>query len=393
MAKRILNHFLLILLVIGSSGYAEGQTSMPNPYQKAVDEAEAKAKIAKAQKEEMDAKYPAPDASSLKGTSKVEGAPIESKIQAYRSLGITLDKGAADMYRLGVRKLYVYRDDDYAKVIAYRKIMQQLSLLTDEYRQCFNERTETDGVAPGLLAGIVLKWLPLLKTDVTISSSDVDVDQDAFYSELATALRRHSIQFGNPYVSSIEFVEFKSLQQSEVIKKLRSVEYYRTNTATCTGDGYTRPNLKPKLDALVVKLEEDMGLLPREGKPEKKVSKKTTTDRPPVVTIEETTETTVAQTPSSATMGLWDYVKVEKLISGMENDNAYWIKLKPVKAGGNVQVKSSPLVDIFRGGASVKFSGGAIVSFTILDNKGMVWGSGVLSGYEPYQSSGAIFRQ
>jgi hypothetical protein len=382
------------MVCIGIVGFALlvnawGQ-STGNPYQSEVDEAEAKAKIAKAKKEELEAKFPAPDASLLKGTAKVEGSAIETKIQAYKAMKTGVENVADEIAKLGIRKLYKFNEDEFGKIIAYKKIIQQFDLINGEYKNCFEDNEVRDGVAPGLLAGIILKWLPLLKTDVALASADIDIDQDALLAQFAASLRDHGVSLSNPYVSSLDFATINSLNDSTLIDKLRSAEEYRSLPGACSNSGYE--GFKPRIDTLFKKLEEDLGLVTKATKPETKVTTKTTTDRPPTVTVVEKIENTPAQlsVTTSNNLSLWDLVKIENLIGGMANDRALWIRIKSVKAGGNVRTKTNPLIDIFRGGSEIKFSGGTILSFVVLNNDGGIVTSNVVSTYRKYQGSKSI---
>jgi hypothetical protein len=88
------------------------------------------------------------------------------------------------------------------------------------------------------------------------------------------------------------------------------------------------------------------------------------------------------------------YLQAEQLYTLMgPQDGAhvgYWLDIQVIKAGGNIRVKSSPLIDIFRGGNSVKFSGGVIVVYNLYDRTGRSLLSDTVPVYVSYKSSGKI---
>ncbi|MBD0369481.1 MAG: hypothetical protein ICV60_01400 [Pyrinomonadaceae bacterium] len=80
------------------------------------------------------------------------------------------------------------------------------------------------------------------------------------------------------------------------------------------------------------------------------------------------------------------YIQTEGLKDAMSSDDSYWLTLEVVKAGGNRKVQSNLIWDVFRGGAKITHSGGAVVHFNVYDKKGRSVFSGIRSSYLPYRS-------
>ncbi|HEY0171085.1 MAG TPA: hypothetical protein VGB98_08675, partial [Pyrinomonadaceae bacterium] len=87
---------------------------------------------------------------------------------------------------------------------------------------------------------------------------------------------------------------------------------------------------------------------------------------------------------------LTGYLLTESLQGVMETDGSYWLVLDVVKAGGNRKVKTNLIWDVFRGGAKVTHSGGAVVHFNVYNRAGASVLSGVHGQYLKYRSADKI---
>lgn len=382
MSEKILNLCWIILLLNGLCLFNFGQET--NPLEDEVKEAEARAKIAKAQREELESRFPVPDANALKATNSVEGTPIESTIQAYNSFRKTSLQIAEDARAKNVQNLYLYREADYKKIIDYKNLIQQIDVINAEYGRCFEGAAGGLAIPPGVLASVFLKWLPLLKTDTTIKAKEVTIEDEAVWAILGNSLATKAITLHSPFISPYEFIDLGGLPAPVLVGKLERAEAFR-QIANCTNVAYL---FKPQINAAFDKLKADLGLTIAAPAPVKKVTTTTTTDTPPTKRVEETVENTPAVTLSE--IKFWDYARTEKIITAMQNNRTYWLVIKNVKAGGNMRIKSNPLIDIFRGGSSIKFSGGSVAYYYILDNSGKIVISNVGNGYAPYTRSSKI---
>jgi hypothetical protein len=381
--------FLGFLLVFGGSRiFASAQASPSDTLEELLIQqklAEAKKSIAEAQKAEFDAKYPKPDVDALKSNSSVEGSPIEAAVQAYRAVQQAADQVAIRSQNKGIKGLYVFRESDFAKIVSYRNLDQRLDVIVTEYGKCSPGAVGMKAVPIGIVAGVLLKWLPLLKTETTIKGLEFNVDDEAVLASLANKLALKGIQLNSPFSSHFDFVNL-GRAPSSLEGKLNFVIAERAKVCS---NPYP---LKAQLDAAVDKLLSEVGLSIAVATNEKQLKSTVATATPPTTTTIESTEKFAATAPPQSLVTLWDYLKTEQIISYMNQNAYYWIKIKAVKTGGNIKVKKNPLIDVFRGGSSVKFSGGSVVYYYVLDNDGQIIDSDVIRGYSPYQKATSIMK-
>lgn len=368
----------LTILLISAHSWVFSQTTQAD-----VDEAENRAAIAKAKKEELEAKFPKPDIDALKANNAVEGNLIESRIQAYKAMDKISEKIAGDLVGKGISGLYIFKDSEYERIAAYNKLNQQLNLINGEYGKCY--AGPAAGAIPlGVLASVFLNWLPLLKTDTTIKGEEFDIEDDAVWASLAPRLSSNGIILGNPYISNLDFTRLNGLS-SGLLGKLEAAEYSSTLGA-CTSN-YSSKGL---IDKTYKNLKESLGLVNSPPTPETNTTTTISRGAPPATTVTETVQKAPAKDASDKSMAFWEILRTEAVVTDMQNRNIYWIKIKNAKSGGNMRIKTSPLIDIFRGGSSVKFSGGSVAYYYILDNFGTIKQSGVINSYIPYTKSSKI---
>lgn len=347
--------------------------------------AENQKAIAEAQKAELAAKFPAPDVDALKTTTTAEGNLIEARIQAYKAMNVITEQIAANAQTMGITQLYILRDDDYAKIVAYKKLIQRLDIINAEYDKCYPGRPALAPVL-GMLAPTILKWASLLKTDVKIKGAEFDIEDEAVWASLGNNLSARGIGLSNPFVSSFSFVDVGGVATTRFFNKLSSAED-GLNGGPCSG-AYA---FKAAIDASFTALKKEIGL-EKDPPTLEKSEKQTVEVTGPPKTVTETTTKTPASSSGQVAINFWDYIITEKVSDNMVINNIYWIKIKNSKAGGNMRIKSNPLIDLFRGGNSVAFSGGAIAYYYILDNAGRIKESGVLTSYVPYRKSSNVTK-
>lgn len=64
------------------------------------------------------------------------------------------------------------------------------------------------------------------------------------------------------------------------------------------------------------------------------------------------------------------FIQSENLQRLMKDDQSYWLKLKVIKAGGNVRIKRNLIVDVFTFGNRISYNGATTVEYHLYDNKG-----------------------
>ncbi|MGB7202987.1 MAG: hypothetical protein WBD16_12105 [Pyrinomonadaceae bacterium] len=371
----------LLLTFVATPLCVLGQSSLDDEIErlkKAKELAELKQQIAEAKKAAFEAKFPTPDADALRASTETDGNRIETRILAYQAMDAISGKIADDM-PAGITRLYLHRDEDYAKIAAYKKLIQRVKIINAEYMRCSPGGA---GIA-GVPIGTLLNWLPLFKTDTVIKSAEFDVEDEAVVSSLANSLRKKGVSLSMPFGSAADFAVIGGVGPSTLRTELESAERNKASSQFCQNPYPLRLQLDAAFDAL----KDEIGLgSASPSSPEMTEKKTATAGVPPNTTV---TETTVKNPASSTPVKLtfWDYMRIEELVSYMNTNQIYWIKIKNVKSGGNMRIKSSPLIDIFRGGNSVKFSGGSVAYYIVFDNDGTTRFSGVVNSYVPYKKS------
>jgi hypothetical protein len=380
--------FLLLILVVSiqsnSFNIFAQETTDPEleELKKKKEIAEAKKAIAEARKAEIEAKFPIPDPDTLKGSTDVKGDLIESRIQAYKANEIISDEIAKNTQNKGITRLFVFNETDYEKILAYKRLIQQLDVINEEYRKC----SPTGGAAgPAVIPNLLLNALPLLKTDTSIVGSSFDIDDEAFWASLANKFSSRGIYLSNPFISNFDSSTIV-FGNSPLFFKLEQA--YQSASKPDCANNY---KFKNSIDSVFRKIREELNLATKDSTPE--ITKKTTTTiiTPPNKTeVEEIANKTASSSPSPSSNNWFNYLITEQIMKTMQTYGIYWIKVKNIKAGGNLRIKSNPLIDIFRGGSSIKFSGGSIATYYIFNNNGDIIASGVINAYTPYKKSSQI---
>lgn len=387
---------LWALLIVNVSVFGFGQTTA---LQDEVADAEARAAIAKAKKEELDSKFPKPDASTLVGGTKVSGEMIESKILGY----CAMKKSAFEITKAITSKVaagstfVVYNQADVKMLARYQLMMQRLALLKTGYiNYCTSFGCGGGGVrlfGVGLVANKVLDFLSLLKTDIEITGAEFDIGEKELVAALFNNMQGHSLYY--PQRIPIDAINLapvgggiNSALLNEIINLGQEYDKARNGPANATRDN---------LDVLYESTMTELGL-----------GKKDVAAVAPVVapacpgacastTVQTTNNINVSVGDKEKDEGggggndktLFSYLQSEGLYIEMSRANAYWLDLQVVKAGGNMRVKSNFITN-FMVGSRVTFSGGAIVYFNVFDKQGLSKVSGVIPFYQKYQKSSQI---
>lgn len=92
----------------------------------------------------------------------------------------------------------------------------------------------------------------------------------------------------------------------------------------------------------------------------------------------------------TGTSPLMYYVRAENLdnVLSMPNTNAYWLKIRAVKGGGNNRVRKNLIRFIF--GPDISHSGGSIVEYSLGNKKGEILLSNTDGQYEKYRKASNI---
>jgi len=81
------------------------------------------------------------------------------------------------------------------------------------------------------------------------------------------------------------------------------------------------------------------------------------------------------------------FMRAEMIQKFMRENDAYWLKLRVVAAGGSARVRSSLFADLFKGGGRVWYSGASIVEYHLYDRLGRSLLSDTTNSYEEYREA------
>lgn len=81
------------------------------------------------------------------------------------------------------------------------------------------------------------------------------------------------------------------------------------------------------------------------------------------------------------------FIRAEMIQKFMQENDAYWLKLRVVAAGGSTRVRSNLFADLFKGGGRVWYSGASIVEYHLYDRLGRSLLSDTTNSYEEYRKA------
>lgn len=89
---------------------------------------------------------------------------------------------------------------------------------------------------------------------------------------------------------------------------------------------------------------------------------------------------------------LASFIRAEMIQKFLQENDAYWLKLRVVASGGSTRVRSSLFADLFKGGGRVWYSGASIVEYHLYDRSGRSLLSDTTNSYEEYKEAKEIKR-
>jgi len=417
MFRRILSLIWTIVLITQVCSLASAQTTT-NPLQDEVDEAEARAKIAKAKKDEIDARFPKPDRGSLVGGTTINGDIIEAKMLGYcamKTAAITIkDKIVASTSPItNGSRFIVYNEADVKSLSRYQLMRQRLFYLKSGYDNLCQPPAggganpcamaggfKIQGLGVGLVANKALEFLSLLKTDIDITGTEIDIGEKEIVAEVFSNLPTYELYYPQRVPLNIttlatfnamgDITSFNSPLFAQIIKLGEAYDFARNTPAA-------NIPTRNRLDKLYNATMEELGLGDEPqtaggggggggGACPGGCSQTTNVN---VNVGDKEKEESGGGGGSDKTF--FSYLKAEKLYDIMTKTpgKSYWLDLQVVKAGGNIRVKSNFITN-FMIGSRVSFSGGAIVYFNVFDSNGVSKLSGVFPAYEKYRGSNKI---
>lgn len=99
-----------------------------------------------------------------------------------------------------------------------------------------------------------------------------------------------------------------------------------------------------------------------------------------------------SETPTAPKKLIGDYLKGEILSKKISGSNAVWLETNITSNGANQRKRSSPIVDVFRQGPELTYSGGAVVSYQLRKLDSSILTAGTVWAYSPYTKSKNITK-
>lgn len=402
-----------IVLIIQMGSFARAQTS-PNTLQDEVDEAEARAKIAKARKEELDSRFPKPDRGSLVGGTSVNGDIIEAKMLGYCAMK-TAAKTIAAKIVPGAgfptnSTFIVYNETDVKMVARYQLMIHRLIILEGEYTTlyagggCPNALgVIAKGLGVGLGVNKALEFLSLLKTDIDITGSEINISEKEVVAEVFRNLHRDNYTLYYPQKIPLSVTTLATVSATGAINGINSPLF---EEIIALGEAYDHARnavdankpARNRLDELYKSTMKELGF----GETPSTSADVARVDGdggcPGGCSQTTNVNVNVGEKDKAAGGGggsdrtFFSYLQAEKLYEIMKQNNSNWIDLQVVKAGGNMRVKSNFITN-FMIGSRVNFSGAAIIYFNVFNGNGVSKLSGVVPAYEKYRKSHKIIEK
>jgi hypothetical protein len=375
-----------------------GQTT-PNPLEDQVGEAEARAKIAKARREEADNRFPKPDGSSLVGGTVVNGELIESSMLGYCAMKTAASRVSQAIINKPLpagSTFVIYGEAEVKMISRYRLMMNRLDMLKTGYDGLCAGGACGAGLRAfgvGLAISKALDYLSLLKTDLEFSGTEVVIGDKEIVAQVFNGLPTYTLYY--PQRVPLNVDNFAGTGPADNTKIF--------NRIILLGEAYDRARNAPagmsasreRLDTLYGSTMKELGFgelpkappacpacpaCPAAGCPSPAVTN---------VTVNVGENEKAESAGSGVDKTFYSYLQAERLAGIISGANAYWLDVQVVKAGGNMRIKSNFITNLMIG-ARVNFSGGAIVYFHVFDGSGQSKMSGILPVYEKYRKSDRI---
>lgn len=381
--------------------------------QEQLEQAQRERDLAKALQEKAEAEAAAAkarlgslDTSALpKGSGEASGLSIEGRVMAYRAAGRIADDILAAVANLPQRPVVLYSQAELNAVMRYRALVRQTQLLqqavthvtvdpahpqlpqlSSESGPCAKPiRGATivpSGVKLGPLdqVGVALQLLSLFKSDRKLTGADVSLDDLGLAALVMERLVHAGVRVAYPpsYLPMLFSASADPFAQSPLLQSVQAVfenqtaldQLRRLVTRKRDELSHREEGASPDCKAL---MEADLGTLATLEANATAVG----------TAIGQLQATLLKVDESSGAAGLQSVFVAESLARTFAG--AYVLQLKALSAGGATQARTN----LF--GTRFSFSGGAIVSYLILDGEsGQVLDAGTRTRYAGFLDEGQL---
>lgn len=327
------------------------------------------------------------------GTVSNTTTEIESKILAYKSADIGLEKIVSEINALGVRptKVLIFDEKSLQALTAHKSISAQSSFLiakidslkrvtAPSYDCNALTNSEKAPVAPLVVVDTALQVLALFKSNTSLTGTKVDLDEFALYSALTEKLRSKGI--ASVYVP-LYYPDLAN--DDEAVPQIMVLYAELEKRSTDLGESLTKiTKYKEQLEKFVKvetnpackeKLLEQQNDLGNKESEIKRLQPYLTQIQGAMLKVDE-------KTGLSLLMQLVSAEKIKNAATG-----AHLLQLKSISAGGTAKIKTTVL------GSRLSFGGGSLLAYMLADPKGSLVKSGLFPTYGGFVRAKDITRE
>lgn len=396
--KKLIVFLLLFNCLILQSHFA---IVMAQTTDEDVAESERQKTIAENKKAAQDALFPKPDVGSLVGTTVTNGNFVESQMLGYcamKSAAQGIAKQISESSLPNSATFIVYNEEDVKMLSRYRLLLTRLTFLENGFRTILPPAANR-ALGVGLAINTALNYLSLLKTDITLTGTDVNITEKELVAEIFGQLRQapgktytlyYTKTIPMPLCTNNDFRQCSQLF-NQIINTVVAYEDANAVTLTSPVDD-AKISLRKQLNTAFLQAMKELGL------PVELTPAPTPAPAPAPAPAQNSQTTTVTVNVGDkkeegggggGSTAFSSYLQTEALYNLISQANTYWIDMQVVKAGGNMRVRTNFITNFFIG-SRVNFSGGAIAYFNIFDKDSKSRVSGIFQSYEKYRKSSQI---
>lgn len=317
------------------------------------DISEAEKAIAEAKKAIFKAELPESEIKALEGKITVDdNVAIECQILSYKAMSEIAFQISDELKKAGTKRVVVYNQNEFNMALSYRIFIKQLELFQKQYEILLEEKVATKmtlvNIGTAITAGTAVvksfaDLISLLRVDVDIKGKKVDLVDESLIAEVARALKSKEIITILP-----AFINTEADILLETISKLSESKENASKKIEEWGSKSEFADKVAKLKNLNTQYEKILTVL---------------------TSIDEKTGMSILEKLIKGEM-------IDKELNTSDTDVLY---LKIISAGGNNRVKRS----LFW--SNLSHSGSAIITYFLLDKKGVIKASKTFYNFIGYK--------
>jgi hypothetical protein len=339
--------------------------------------------------------------------SEAETELLETTISAYKAVGCAASEMNGQMRRLAglgkIENLLVFDPVFVDTLTEYAILMNQLGKLEEDYLTELppeSKGTDLDSllVPTEKIKDFLVDTMALFKTDTSITGTTVVVARAEF---IAKAVKDIEVKVYYPY-KAIPFIFANKSNLMEIVRRLAESRFRAARAIAANESAETSLKLEElnkqhtklltQLNIITETEPRDQDLSPDEFE-SKDASERIYYDEVPGPRYKFNQDRWKQYRNYKRQRNTVDYLRAEMafdLLTSGDPRKSVWLDVNIAEVGGNYRIKKNPVIDILRGGNSLKFSAGAVVSYRIFNSSGEVLASDTIMTYMPYKGSANI---